>query len=186
MEASNEFRRREPTLLAIFAAKGPAAIEFRCGDAAMTEKSYQPSRESGECRVGRLPATALPRRAARARNRRSVGRERERSSRHSPDTPGRHGRGGGRHRRALLVTVPVAPGGSAVLAEHRAGHTRNWRDRSEHAKVFDRAGPRRFRSFAQAHRQECRRSPRFIQRSRRALRGRLSGRDGSRRATSPN
>ena len=47
MEASNEFRRREPTLLAIFAAKGPAAIEFRCGDAAMTEKSYQPSRESG-------------------------------------------------------------------------------------------------------------------------------------------
>src|SRR5271167_1959441 len=51
MEASNEFRRREPTLLAIFAAKGPAAIEFRCGDAAMTEKSYQPSRESGECRL---------------------------------------------------------------------------------------------------------------------------------------
>jgi hypothetical protein len=50
MEASNEFRRREPTLLAIFAAKGPAAIEFRCGDAAMTEKSYQPSRESAECR----------------------------------------------------------------------------------------------------------------------------------------
>jgi hypothetical protein len=51
MEASNEFRRREPTLLAIFAAKGPAAIEFRCGDAAMTEKSYQPSRESAECRL---------------------------------------------------------------------------------------------------------------------------------------
>ena len=51
MEASNEFRRRKPTLLAIFAAKGPAAIEFRCGDAAMTEKSYQPSRESGECRL---------------------------------------------------------------------------------------------------------------------------------------
>jgi hypothetical protein len=51
MEASNEFRRREPTLLAIFAAKGPAAIEFRCGDAAMTEKSYQLSRESGECRL---------------------------------------------------------------------------------------------------------------------------------------
>src|SRR5271169_2612659 len=51
MEASNEFRRREPTLLAIFAAKGPTAIEFRCGDAAMTEKSYQPSRESGECRL---------------------------------------------------------------------------------------------------------------------------------------
>jgi hypothetical protein len=51
MEASNEFRRREPTLLAIFAAKGPAGIEFRCGDAAMTEKSYQPSRESGECRI---------------------------------------------------------------------------------------------------------------------------------------
>jgi hypothetical protein len=50
MEASNEFRRRELTLLAIFAAKGPAAIEFHCGDAAMTEKSYQPSRESGECR----------------------------------------------------------------------------------------------------------------------------------------
>ena len=45
MEASNEFRRREPTLVAIFAAKGPAAIEFRCGDAAMTEKSYQLSRE---------------------------------------------------------------------------------------------------------------------------------------------
>jgi len=43
--------RRELTLLAIFAAKGPAAIEFRCGDAAMTEKSYQPSRESGECRL---------------------------------------------------------------------------------------------------------------------------------------
>jgi hypothetical protein len=51
MEASNEFRRREPTLVAIFAAKGPAAIEFRCGDAAMTEKSYQLSRESGECRI---------------------------------------------------------------------------------------------------------------------------------------
>jgi len=51
MGASNEFRRRKPTLLAIFAAKGPAAIEFRCGDAAMTEKSYQPSRESGECRL---------------------------------------------------------------------------------------------------------------------------------------
>jgi hypothetical protein len=50
MEASNEFRRRELTLLAIFAAKGSAAIEFHCGDAAMTEKSYQPSRESGECR----------------------------------------------------------------------------------------------------------------------------------------
>ena len=50
MEASNEFRRREPTLPAIFAAKRPAAIEFRCGDAAMTGKSYQPSRESGECR----------------------------------------------------------------------------------------------------------------------------------------
>ena len=47
MEASNEFRRREPTLLAIFAAKGPAAIEFRCGDAAITEKSYQPSRNLG-------------------------------------------------------------------------------------------------------------------------------------------
>jgi hypothetical protein len=30
-------RRREPTLLAIFAAKGPAGIEFRCGDAVMTE-----------------------------------------------------------------------------------------------------------------------------------------------------
>jgi hypothetical protein len=54
MEASNEFRRREPTLLAIFAAKGPAAIEFRCGDAAMTEKSYQPSRESAECRSRQL------------------------------------------------------------------------------------------------------------------------------------
>ncbi len=50
MEASNEFRRREPTLPAIFAAKRPAAIEFRCGDAAMTGKSYQPSREFGECR----------------------------------------------------------------------------------------------------------------------------------------
>ena len=49
MKASNEFRRREPTLPAIFAAKRPAAIEFRCGDAAMTGKSYQPSRESGEC-----------------------------------------------------------------------------------------------------------------------------------------
>src|SRR5271167_3326796 len=59
MEASNEFRRREPTLLAIFAAKGPAAIEFRCGDAAMTEKSYQPSRESGECRVESLPASVM-------------------------------------------------------------------------------------------------------------------------------
>jgi hypothetical protein len=48
MGASNEFRRREPTLLAIFAAKRPAAIEFRSGDGAMKEKSYQPSRESGE------------------------------------------------------------------------------------------------------------------------------------------
>jgi hypothetical protein len=54
MEASNEFRRREPTLLAIFAAKGPAAIEFRRGDAAITEKSYQPSWEYGECRLSRI------------------------------------------------------------------------------------------------------------------------------------
>jgi hypothetical protein len=59
MEASNEFRCREPTLLTIFAAKGPAAIEFRCGDAAMTEKSYQPSRESGECRFEDAAKPAL-------------------------------------------------------------------------------------------------------------------------------
>jgi hypothetical protein len=60
MEAINQFRRREPTLPAIFAAKRPAAIEFRCGDAAMTGKSYQPSRVSGECRFRRPKGRSLP------------------------------------------------------------------------------------------------------------------------------
>jgi hypothetical protein len=68
MEASNEFWRREPTLLAIFAAKGPAAIEFRCGDAAMTEKSYQPSRESGECRITAVFATPAVLKSSQSRS----------------------------------------------------------------------------------------------------------------------
>ena len=51
MEASNEFRRREPTLLAIFSCQRAGCYRISLRDAAMTEKSYQPSRESAECRM---------------------------------------------------------------------------------------------------------------------------------------
>ena len=54
MEASNEFRRREPTLLAIFSCQRAGCYRISLRDAAMTEKSYQPSRESAECRLRRL------------------------------------------------------------------------------------------------------------------------------------
>jgi hypothetical protein len=51
MEASNEFRRREPTLLAIFSCQRAGCYRISLRDAAMTEKSYQPSRESAGSRV---------------------------------------------------------------------------------------------------------------------------------------